>query len=165
MAALKKKAEANPHYVSRLIGPLALAYEMDDHGDVLDSINYLDDTQCGLVFDCLIRPNFERLSEPTKQEIEKALGYMVENPNCIPGLIEDKLLLCGVHPEVFELFIYKLWKSLFPSAISDAYSTEKYRLVNKPLTASQFVFSRQAGESLQDSFRNLHEKLLSSLKI
>ncbi|MEO4049406.1 hypothetical protein AAFN46_20290 [Pseudomonas sp. CAU 1711] len=161
MTTAQKKITLNPHYVSRLIGPLALASEMDSQSAVLESIDYADTLQRELVFNCLIRPSFDRLGESTTQEVKKSLGYLVENPGCLPELIAEKLSLCGVHPDEHNLFLCELWKALFPLEGTGDYSSGNCKIVNKPLAANQFAFSRPAGESLQDGLNKLYEMLLS----
>lgn len=157
---MQRKVAENPHFVSRLLGPLVLAVAMDGSGYVFGDIDYADERQCLLVIEHLIRPSFEQLADSTRQETKKALAYLVGSEYGSARIIEEKLLLCGVPPEASGVFLGQLWKSLFAEGAFSDIDGQHYRLVNRPLHADQFEFVRPEEMPLHERIDRLHRQLL-----
>ncbi|MDR0280767.1 MAG: hypothetical protein LBJ37_23090 [Paucimonas sp.] len=158
MIISQKETEINPCYVSELLNPLSLASAMENN--VLDLVNYSDSSQCAMVVVHLVKPTFERVDEPTKQEIRKALRCLVENSDLASKWIGDKLLLCGVAPESFDLFLREMWMMLFSIDGSVDYYAKIFKIKNKPLGSNKFVFISPPVESLQQRIDRLREMLI-----
>ncbi|WP_337058085.1 hypothetical protein [Pseudomonas sp. USHLN015] len=134
----KSRVVVNPHYTSRLLGPLALAAEMDAEGLVLGAVDYTNRRHCELVIENLVRPTFERLDVSDATEVKNSLGYLSTDPNARKSLIEDRLLLCGIPPEEHCKFITLLWAVLFGEDGDAESGFEQFKVVNKPLGRHRF---------------------------
>ncbi|MFE2078404.1 hypothetical protein [Streptomyces misionensis] len=160
MKVSQERILINPGYVSSLLGPLALAVAMDSRGDIFGLVDYSDVSQCALVIFHLIRPEFDVLDEATRQEVKKALGYLVENSVSSSSIIDSILTQCEVCPEAHGIFINELWVSIFPAESSIEYVAEKCKVGRNPLNFRQYNHSRPAELSLQDRMNKLYEMLL-----
>lgn len=154
------KIKANPHYVSSLLGPLALAAANDKNGELFSFIDYLNRGQRRLVIESLIRPNFERLANSTKADLARALAYFSFGPNAVGKVIEEKLLLCEVPPECHRLFLADLWDSLFPGESGTTMAGGVEGVANRPLVAGEFAFAKKARSSLDELVDELRVRLL-----
>ena len=161
MSIERKKSTINLYFVSRLLGPLALMVENDYGEELCELIDYSKPEHCELVIKSLILPLFIRLDEKTTLEVKKSLGYLINNSGNSVDFIEDKLLLCGIPPDNFYMFMEKLWSILFPDEISFVYNKNSFKLKNKPLTMDQFNFSVKSEKTIGTMINELHNHLLN----
>jgi hypothetical protein len=154
------KTKANPHYVSSLLGSLALAAAKDESRDIFDSIDYSSKEQVQLVVESLIRPSFERLADATRMELARALGYFYYRPDAASKVIEEKLLLCEVPPDGHRIFLEVMWDSLFPKMSAKDMAESVSGVVNRPLVMGEFSFAHKASMSLDELIDGLRAKLV-----
>lgn len=155
------KIKANPNYISGLLGPLALAAAKGSNQDVFDLIDYSSENKIRLVIDSLILPNFERLADPTKSEVARALGYFSYHSNVVSDVVTEKLLLCEIPPSFHRGFIEVLWDFLFPGESAKKVAESVSGITNRPLALGEFSFSRKADFSLDELVGKLQERLLA----
>jgi hypothetical protein len=156
-----KKIDVNLHYLSRVLGPLALASEIDQDGDLLGSVDFTNPAQCKLVLDYLVVPSFRRMDESSKSEVRKALGFCVQNADEPIPLIEDKLEYSRVPPENARVLLLCLWDCLFGQPKPSEYSLEQCRISRKPLAWNQIRFIGPEEISLEQQMLSLQEHMLS----
>lgn len=156
-----RKKTINFHYLSRLIGPLALANEMDTEDFLSNHINYSDHLHCRLIINHLIRPNFDRVDENTKQEIKNALGLLYANPSFHSSLVEEKLLLCNIPPEDHFNFIQQLCEEFFTPGAAIDFNLKDFKIQDKPLNASQYSFVTPTHKTLDESLEELRAELIN----
>ncbi|MDQ0013781.1 hypothetical protein J2W23_002163 [Variovorax boronicumulans] len=153
------KIKANPNYISSLLGPLALATAKGSNQDVFDLIDYSSKDKTRLVIDSLILPSFERLTDSTKTEVGRALGYFLYHSNVASEVITEKLLLCEIPPSLHQEFIKVLWDSLFPEESTKKIAESVSGIVNRPLVMGEFSFSRKADLALDELVEKLKKRL------
>jgi len=163
---LRVSIDINPHYVCGLLGPLALATEMDSAGDVFNQIDYSNASQRQLVIDFLIRPPFNGLEDATAQQVKASLGYCVGLAHDFPSAVTEKLLLCGITESDARQFLAQLWSSLFSEELPANSNEITYKVKSKPLRANQFAYKRPEGknwdEQINDFRRQMFDRLLES---
>jgi hypothetical protein len=155
-----KKIKANPHYVSSLLGPLALAVAKDKNSELLASVDYSNMEQRRWVIASLIKPSFDRLQDSTRSQLTKALAYFSSRPNALSETIEAKLLLCEVPPAFHHVFLGDLWELLFPGESAAHVAEGVDGIANRPLAVGEFVFDKGTAVTLDELVSELRTRLL-----
>lgn len=159
MSAMISKIKANPNYISSLLGPLALAAAKESNRDIFNLIDYSNESQIRLIIDSLIFPSFNRLTDSTKSEINRALGYFLHHSNVASDVITEKLLLCEIPPSFHREFMEALWDFLFPGESAKKVAESIVGVKNRPLVVGEYSFSRKADFSLDELVEKLRKRL------
>jgi hypothetical protein len=150
-----KTVNINPHYVARLIGPIALASDMEQQEDIFELIDLACNDHVKFLVDEIINSEYLRLTDESQYKTKETLRYLLNTQPS--GAVSHMCSMLGLSDDEIPIFLDRLWNFLFPSENKTLLPDLKYVKNSTPLRFDEVQFrslpSRTLNESL-DSLRN-----------
>lgn len=149
--------KVNPHYVARLISPVAMASDMDQHMDIFESLDFDSKDHVNLLISEVIQHEYLRLSEDSRSSTKESLRYIL---NAEPGgAVSQICSMLGLSDEEIPTFLNQIWKTMFPSESEMLLKNCKYVKNSAPLKFNEVHFGDVPSRTLNESFEALRKRL------